>query len=196
MCTLHFTSCYHINTVLPTVLPQSCTEFVHSCQVFWSQVNSRIIHSFGKLTLFCQDLFYIAVCMGGVGDKGLLKTLKDLNWENQSWSCDLNISRLQKHEKAAESSPEQKKIKTSVTSPSKHTIPAVATVPNASTTDKKRTLVSSFPSKWGNKRRGVVMTSARIGVRGEVGWRNDRASLNNSGTDHSFLLPPSFLQRT
>jgi len=40
---------------------------------------------------------------------------------------------------------------------------------------------------------GVVMTSARMGVRGEVGWRNNRTSLNNSGTDHSFLLPPPFL---
>ena len=54
--------------------------------------------------------------------------------------------------------------------------------------------MSSGLSKWGNKGKGVVMTSARMGVRGEVGWRNDRTSLNNSGTDHSFLLPPLFLQ--
>ena len=47
--------------------------------------------------------------------------------------------------------------------------------------------MSSGPSKSGKKGKGVVMTSARMGVRGEVGWRNNRASLNNSGTDHSFL---------
>ena len=55
--------------------------------------------------------------------------------------------------------------------------------------------MSSGPRKWGKKGKGVVMKSARMGVRGEVGWRNNRASLNNSGTDHSFLLPPPFLQR-
>ena len=48
--------------------------------------------------------------------------------------------------------------------------------------------MSSGPSKWAKKGKGVVMTSARMGVRGEVGWRNNRASLNNSSTDRSFLL--------